>query len=104
MLRGRPNPGAPPAFPLAATLFGVVDHTTTPIWGYADVTPTDGKGDPLVPDDPLADGITSGSAGGDAFSLSWAVDRDGRPVKLDHADFIRITHALNATSPFGTSS
>lgn len=104
LLRGRPDPGSPPRFPLAATLFGVVDHRTTPVWGYADVTPTQGTGDPLLPDDPLTEGITPGSAGGDAFDLSWAVDAEGRPVTLNHADFVRITHALNATSPFGVSS
>jgi hypothetical protein len=52
----------------------------------------------------MTSGITPGSAGGDAFDLSWAIDREGKPVALDHADFIRITHALNATSPFGISS
>jgi hypothetical protein len=104
LLRGRPDSGTPPHFPLAPELFGIVDHRTTPVWGYADVTPTDGAGDPLLPDDPLADGLTAGSAGGDAFDLAWAVDQNGQPVALDHADFIRITHALNATSPFGTSS
>jgi hypothetical protein len=104
LLRGRPDPGSPPRFPLVPALFGVVDHRTTPVWGYADVTPTDGTGDPLMPDDPMADGITPGSAGGDAFDLSWAVDREGHPVALDHVDFVRITHALNATSALGTSS
>jgi hypothetical protein len=104
LLRGQPDPGSPPRFPLAAALFGVVDHEATPVWGYADVTPTQGMGDPLLPDDPMTSGITPGSAGGDAFDLSWAIDREGKPVALDHADFIRITHALNATSPFGISS
>ena len=61
-------------------------------------------GDPLIPDDPMTAGISPGSAGGDAFDLAWAIDRDGKPVTLDHADFVRITHALNATSPFGVSS
>ena len=62
------------------------------------MTPTDGRGDPLAPNtnDPLLGGITPGSAGGDAFDLSWAVDAQGGPVKLDHADFVRITHALDA--------
>ncbi len=104
LLRGSPDPGSPPHFPLPAALFGVVDHRQAPIWGYADVTPTNGAGDPLLPDDPLADDITPGSAGGDAFDLSWAVDRDGHSVTLEHADFVRITHALNAASVFGASS
>jgi hypothetical protein len=105
LLRGRPDPGTPPTWPLAASLYGAIDHRKTAMLGYAGVTPTDGRGDPLLPDDPLVDGITPGSAGGDAFSLSWAVDSQGRPVLLDHADFVRITHALDATHPvFGRSS
>jgi hypothetical protein len=105
LLRGRPDPGAPPRFPLPDSLFGAIDHRQTMMLGYADVTPTDGRGDPLLPDDPLVDGITPGSAGGDAFDLSWAVDAEGRPVALDHADFIRVTHALNVNHPlFGPST
>jgi hypothetical protein len=105
LLRGRPDPGAPPRFPLPESLFGAIDHRQTMMLGYADVTPTDGRGDPLLPDDPLVDGITPGSAGGDAFDLSWAVDTEGRPVALDHADFIRVTHALNVNHPlFGPST
>jgi hypothetical protein len=105
LLRGKPDPGAPPRFPLPPSLFGAVDHRQAPMLGYADVTPTDGRGDPLLPDDPLAAGISSGSAGGDPFDLSWAVDAEGRPVPLDHVDFVRITHALDVNHPaFGPSS
>jgi hypothetical protein len=110
LLRGKPDPGTPPQFPLPASLYGVVDHRQIPMLGYAGVTPTDGRGDPLVPNtnDPMLGGITPGSAGGDGFSLSWAVDAQGHPVKLDHADFVRITHALDvkldAKHPFGPST
>ena len=108
LLRGRPDPPAgAPKSPLADALYGAVDHRLTPMFGYAGVTPTDGGGDPLLPNtnDPTMGGITPGSAGGDGFSLSWAVDAQGRPVKLDHADFVRITCAVNATHPvFGRSS
>lgn len=105
LLRGRPDPGTPPRFPLPETLFGILDLRQTPFVGYADVTPTDGRGDPLAPNDPLTPGITPGSAGGDAFDISWAVDAEGRPVALTHADFVRITHALNARHPvLGVSS
>lgn len=105
LLRGVPDPGAPPRFPLPATFFGSIDHRTTPMRGYADVTPTLGSGDPLLPDDPAVDGITQGSAGGDAFDLSWAVDSEGRTVALDRADFVRITHALDVSHPaFGRSA
>jgi hypothetical protein len=107
LLRGQPDPGTPPQWPLPASLYGVVDHRKIPVLGYADVTPTDGTGDPLLPNlnDAAMGGISPGSAGGDGFSLSWAVDAQGNPVKLDHADFVRITHALNATDPlFGRST
>src|SRR5262249_2907402 len=107
LLRGKPDPGTPPQFPLPASLYGAIDHRQLPVIGYANVTPTDGRGDPLVPNtnDPMLGGITPGSAGGDAFDLSWAVDAQGQSVKLDHADFIRITHALNAQHPlFGRSA
>jgi hypothetical protein len=107
LLRGKPDPGAPPQFPLPADLYGAVDHRQIPMLGYADVTPTDGSGDPLVPNtnDPLLGGLTTGSAGGDGFDLSWAVDAQGQPVKLDHADFVRITAAVDAMNPlFGRSS
>jgi hypothetical protein len=105
LLRGVPDPGSPPRFPLPETFFGSIDHRTTPMRGYADVSPTLGTGDPLVPDVPGVAGITPGSAGGDAFDLGWAVDAEGRPVALDHADFVRITHALNVSHPaFGRSA
>jgi hypothetical protein len=107
LLRGKPDPGAPPQFPLPADLYGAVDHRQIPMLGYADVTPTDGSGDPLLPNtnDPVTGGITPGSAGGDGFDLSWAVDAQGQPVKLDHADFVRITAAVDATNPvFGRSA
>ncbi|HYE20919.1 MAG TPA: hypothetical protein VEA69_20910 [Tepidisphaeraceae bacterium] len=67
--------------------------------GYADVHPVNGAGDPLIaPDQP-------GSAGGDGFFLEWAVVQSspgvpalvgGLPqfVALDHADFVRITDAI----------
>jgi hypothetical protein len=105
LLRGRPDPGIPARFPLTESLFGVIDLRTTPFLGYADVTPTDGAGDPLMPNDPRSPGIAPGSAGGDAFDLSWAVDAEGRSVTLTHADFVRITHALDARHPaLGASS
>jgi hypothetical protein len=107
LLRGKPDPGTPPLFPLPDSLYGAIDHSQLPMVGYANVTPTDGHGDPLAPNlnDPLVGGISAGSAGGDAFDLSWAVDAQGQPVKLDHADFVRITHALNAQHPvYGRSA
>ncbi|MHB1463325.1 MAG: hypothetical protein ACYC1M_18715 [Armatimonadota bacterium] len=75
--------------------YGAVDRTKNPTWGYADCTPTDGTGNPRIPSDPFTNGITPGSAGGDAINLDWAVDSNGQPVVLDHVDFVRITPALN---------
>src|SRR6202043_3952277 len=49
LLRGKPDPGAPPQFPLPADLYGTVDHRLIAMIGYADVTPTDSSGDPLAP-------------------------------------------------------
>lgn len=76
---------------------GAVDLTKNPIWGYGDCTPTDGTGNPRLPDDPFISGITPGSAGGDAINLDWTVDGSGKSVILDHADFVRFTPALNIT-------
>lgn len=87
LLRGSPNPASLP--------FQGIDDRIQMTWGYADVTPTNGAGNPFIPDDPFTSGITPGSAGGDAFSLSWAVDANGNPVVLDSADFIRIRPAGN---------
>ncbi|MCS6950730.1 MAG: PEP-CTERM sorting domain-containing protein [bacterium] len=87
-LLGNPNP----TFSFA----GVIDpggRETT--WGYVDVTPIDGSGNPFLPDDPFTPGITPGSAGGDAFDLDWAVDAQGNPVYVPLAHFVRITSAGN---------
>ena len=83
LLRGSPNPMS--GFP-----FRGIDDRQFTTWGYANVTPTNGAGNPQTPTDPFASGISDGSAGGDAFSLTWAVDANGLPVTLDHVDFIRI--------------
>jgi hypothetical protein len=91
-LKGSPAPASLGGFPMA------MPSLTETVWGYADCTPTDGSGDPLVPDDPLTPGIAPGSAGGDAFDLDWAVDGNGAPVRLDYADFVRIGGATNGVS------
>ena len=100
LLRGFP---APP-FPLEPHYYGWFEPEIP--WGYADCTPTDNTGNPLVPDNPLSLGIDPGSAGGDAMDLDWAVDWvTGLPVHLKEAHFVRITHALDAFHPiFGKSS
>lgn len=95
-----------PRFPLPDRYFGVYELCSDPIIGYADVTPTDNRGNPLVPDDPSKPGIQAGSAGGDGFDLDWAVDEQtGEPVQLPVAHFVRIVHAGNADlGMFGHSS
>jgi hypothetical protein len=65
--------------------------------------PTDGLGDFHTPADPALigadfagqtlDGIRAlylGSAGGTGYDLSWAVNTNGQPVKLETANYIRI--------------
>lgn len=79
------------------------------IFGYAEYSPTLLLGDLdadnivddkeiveeefyTIPDDPFEVGITSGSGGGDAFDIAWAVDAaSGEPANLDGFDFLRIT-------------
>lgn len=59
-----------------------------------------------TPDDPFVVGIDSGSGGGDAFDIAWAVDpATGASANLDGFDFIRITTAIDAiNAPFGEKS
>ncbi len=92
-------------------------------WGYAEHTPTlllgdfsgaDGSlGDnnladevdqpgiaPAVfytwPDDPEQVGVSSGSGGGDAFDIAWALDPvTGEPADLDGFDFIRVRTSVD---------
>ena len=79
--------------PMSGYPFKGIDDRQFTTWGYANVTPTDGSGDPQVPTDLFASGIAPGSAGGDAFKISWAVDAQSQPIALDHIDFIRIRTA-----------
>ena len=88
VLQGSPNP-------MSGYPYRGIDDRQFTTWGYANVTPTNGSGDPQVPTDPFTSGIAPGSAGGDAFKLAWAVDAQGQPVTLDHIDFIRIRTAGN---------
>ena len=89
-LKGSPNP---------IYGFGGVDDRLSPTWGYADVTPTNGAGDPRIASNPFTSGVAANSAGGDAFSLSWAIDSLGNPVTLTRIDFVRITSAGMSWSP-----
>ncbi len=92
-LKATPGPDTLSGFPIA------MPSAETPTLGYADCTPTDGSGDPFLPDNPFEPGITPGAAGGDAFDLAWAVDAAGAPVRLARADFVRIRCAVDAVRP-----
>ena len=48
-------------------------------YGYVDAAPTANSSDTIY----------------NTFDLDWAVDAEGNPVKLDHADYIRIQTGLN---------
>ncbi|HOC31878.1 MAG TPA: hypothetical protein PKK84_06525 [Armatimonadota bacterium] len=88
-LKGQPAPDTTDGFPMPMPAPGSI------LLGYADCTPVDGAGDPLVPDDPSVPGITNGTAGGDPFDIAWAVDQNGAPVELPYIDFVRISCAVN---------
>jgi hypothetical protein len=98
-LKGDPAPDTLAGFPIPT---GGYD---TKYIGYANATPTDGSGDPLIPNDPNTPGIGGGSAGGDAFDLAWAVDgATGQPVRIATVDFVRIHCATDSVHPvFGRS-
>jgi len=62
-------------------------------FGYADNTPVLSLAEKL-PDNPYTPEIEG--SGGDAIDISWAVDQDKKPVKLDEINFIRIYTGMNA--------
>lgn len=102
--------------PLLADAAGIVNPNTTDgnpnndeeeyDWGYADLGPVDQeyRDNYLRPDDPLALGLTSGSGGGDAFDIAWAVDGAGLPAGIASFSFIRIWTLVqgNAVGPITT--
>ena len=62
-------------------------------FGYADNTPVLSFTDKL-PDNPYTSAIEG--SGGDAIDISWAVDQNKIPVKMDEINFIRIHTGMNA--------
>lgn len=96
LLKGVPAPATVAGFPIPEPAYGDT------VIGYSDCTPTDGSGDPLIPSDSTQAGVTPGTAGGDAFSLAWAVDSNGAPTSLPYADFVRVTCAVNSLSALGS--
>ena len=70
-------------------------------WGYAELTPTQFKylDNYVRPDDPKEVGLSSGSGGGDAFDIAWAVKDDGSPANLSQIDFVRISAFIAQDDP-----
>ncbi|MDO4750105.1 MAG: S-layer homology domain-containing protein, partial [Eubacteriales bacterium] len=66
-------------------------------WGYADVHPnsTSDFDKPGNPYRYASDGLRydEGGAYGDGFDISWAVDENGMPVKLDSVKYVKIYNA-----------
>ena len=62
-------------------------------FGYADNTPVISASEKL-PDNPYT--IAIEGSGGDAIDIDWAVDKDGKHVKLDEIHFVRIYTGMNA--------
>ncbi|SMO35027.1 Por secretion system C-terminal sorting domain-containing protein [Saccharicrinis carchari] len=58
-------------------------------YGYVDNKPIKRGVSMDIPDNPYTLDVVEG-CGGDAFDISWAVDKDGAYVELDEIDFIRI--------------
>jgi hypothetical protein len=62
-------------------------------FGYADNTPVISITEKL-PDNPYTKEIEG--SGGDAIDIDWAVDKQGKHVKLDEINFIRIYTGMNS--------
>jgi PKD repeat protein len=86
----------------ADTQDGIVNGKYT-LWGYADLSPVlalPDMADPAryftIPDDPILTGIDTGTCGGDAFDIAWAVDpRTGTAANLSGFRYIRITTGVD---------
>lgn len=99
----------PELFPMVSTdkyvlkgtrLQGQIDLSTPGVvnsyrraFGYADNTPVISFTEKL-PDNPYTEAIEG--SGGDAIDIDWAVDSQGKHVKLDEINFIRISTGMNA--------
>ncbi len=68
-------------------------------WGYADTHPNsidnfDKPGNPYrIPQGGNDTRYAEGDAYGDGFDISWAVDKDGRPVYLDFVKYVKVYSA-----------
>jgi hypothetical protein len=91
------------AYQLSAdTQDGIVNGKYT-LWGYADLSPVLSSPagiDPTnwftIPDDPVLAGIDTGTCGGDAFDIDWAVDpATGASANMSGFRYIRITTGVD---------
>lgn len=80
-----------------------------PVYGYGDVHSCSQK--LYAEEDDYVTGIPGEiysadhvNAIGDGFDLMWAVDQDGKPVKIDGIKFIRLQTAVDYSSGFGPMS
>lgn len=90
--RGTDDAGNPTITFEGLTLVKDSDTTNDYLFGYADVRNAGSAKDGTACN-PYATAPGSGTAsmvGGDGFDLSWAVDEDGNPVKLNYAKYVRI--------------
>ena len=71
----------------------VIDSNTTNDyqWGYADVRANGSSYGTAI--NPYATSASTG-IGGDGFDLSWAVDKDGKPVNLTDVKIVRVYSAV----------
>lgn len=58
-------------------------------YGYVDNKPIKRGVSMDIPDNPYTLDVVEG-CGGDAFDISWAVNKEGMPIELDEIDFVRI--------------
>jgi hypothetical protein len=92
------------AYELPSNISDEVSGEEYLLYGYADLSPVmplpEGMDSWLfytLADDPIKAGIDSGTCGGDAFDIAWAVDpATGEPSGLAGFKFIRITTAVSA--------
>jgi len=80
MITGAVDVDHPPVLKSAGRAFGYADNRIRGIPPYT------------IPDNPYTPGIEN--SGGDAFDISWAVDKDGNYVDLEVVHFIKVQNAL----------
>lgn len=92
VVRGTDAAGNPTITFQGLTLVKDSDTTNDYLFGYADVRNVGSTKDGTAcnPYETAPGSGTASMLGGDGFDLSWAVDGNGNPVKLDYAKYVRI--------------